>query len=359
MISERWPNPGKYTNIFPIIALGYTSFASFISFNSGNILTFTPVKIINLIILLSMKSFNDALDKILEKMQGWLEQLVIMLPNLFVAIILFLIFFTVGKYFKKIVYKTFSKTSHPSALVDLTLNVVFFLFILTGLFVALSVLQLNTAVTSLLAGAGIIGLALGFAFQDIMANFVAGVLIAFRKPILVNDVIKSKDDFGTVININLRSTIIRTQQGQHVYIPNKDLLGSPIINYSNEGIRRIDLDCGISYTEDLEKVKRITMEAIQSIEYVLKEPEVTLVFTEFGESSIKFTVRYWIKFHRQLEYKMALSEGIMKIKVAYNKNNITIPFPIRTLDFGIKGGEKLNSQIGALAHSENREEKPE
>lgn len=292
-------------------------------------------------------------------MQGWLEQIIIMLPNLFVAIILFLIFFIIGKYFKKIVYKTFSKTSHPSALVDLTLNVVFFIFILAGLFVALSVLQLNTAVTSLLAGAGIIGLALGFAFQDIMANFVAGVLIAFRKPILEDDVIKSKDHFGTVININLRSTIIRTQQGQHVYIPNKDLLGSPIINYSNEGMRRIDLDCWTSYDEDLENVKQIAMEAIQSIDYVLKEPKVTMVFTEFGESSIKFTIRYWIKFHKQLEYKMALSAGIIKIKTAFKRNNIKIPFPIRTLEFGVEGINSLNSQFANQEDNEKGKEKSE
>ena len=299
-----------------------------------------------------MESFNDALAKILDKMQGWLEKLVIMLPNFFVALLVFLFFYLFGKYLKKIVYKTFSKATHSNALVDLIINVVFFTFILIGLFIALSVLQLDTAVTSLLAGAGIVGLALGFAFQDIAANFVAGVLIALRKPIIINDVIKSNDHFGTVININLRSTIIRTPQGQHVYIPNKDLFSSPIVNYSNEGIRRVDLDCGISYGEDLEKVKRVTLEAIQSIDYVLKDPVITLVFSEFGDSSINFTIRYWIKFSRQFDYREALSDGIMKIKAAYDQNDIMIPFPIRTLDFGIKGGEKLNTQVIKLANNE-------
>ncbi|MGI8892854.1 MAG: mechanosensitive ion channel family protein [Bacteroidia bacterium] len=295
-----------------------------------------------------MKNFNDALRKILEKLHGWLEQLVIMLPNLLVAIIFFVIFFLIGKYFKKIVYKTFAKATHSSALIDLMINVVFFIFILIGLFIALSVLQLDTAVTSLLAGAGILGLALGFAFQDIAANFVAGVLIAMRKPIIIDDLIQSNDHFGTVININLRSTIIRTPQGQHVFIPNKDLFSSPIINYSNEGIRRVDLDVGISYGEDLEKVKRVTMDAISSLDYILEDPKSTLVFTEFGDSSINFTVRYWIKFHKQIDYRQALSDGIMSVKAAYDKHDIMIPFPIRTLDFGIKGGEKLDSQIKSL-----------
>ena len=301
-----------------------------------------------------MESFNTAINKILEKLTGWLEQLVIMLPNFVVAIIVFLIFYLVGKYVKKIIHKSISRVSQTSALVDLSINAGFFLFILTGLFIALSVLKLDTAVTSLLAGAGIVGLALGFAFQDIAANFVAGVLIAIRKPIVVNDVIKSNDHFGNVININLRSTIIRTPQGQHVYIPNKDLFSSPIINYSNEGIRRVDLDCGISYGENLEKVKQITLDAIKSIDYVLKDPETTLVFTEFGDSSINFSVRYWIKFHRQFDYREAVSDGIIKIKEAYNKNDIMIPFPIRTLDFGIKGGQKLDSQVIKLADKNDK-----
>ncbi len=304
-----------------------------------------------------MKSFNDALGKIIEKLQGWMEQLVIMLPNLFVAIIFFIIFFLLGKYFKKIVYKTFSKATHSNALIDLMLNLVFFVFILIGLFIALSILQLDTAVTSLLAGAGILGLALGFAFQDIAANFVAGVLIAMRKPIIIDDVIKSSDYFGTVININLRSTIIRTPQGQHVYIPNKDVFSNAIINYSNEGIRRVDLDVGISYGEDLEKVKNVTIDAIKSLDYILDEPAMSLVYTEFGDSSINFTVRYWIKFHKQIDYKQALSDGIMKVKAAYDAHDIMIPFPIRTLDFGIKGGEKLNTQTIKLADNKDNDGK--
>ena len=117
---------------------------------------------------------------------------------------------------------------------------------------------------------------MGFALQDIASNFVSGVLMALRKPIQIGDVIESNSHFGTVININLRSTINRTMQGQHVHIPNKDIYNKPIINYSEEGKRRIDLKCGVSYGDDLEKVKQVTIEAIQSIEYILPKEGVTL-----------------------------------------------------------------------------------
>jgi small conductance mechanosensitive channel len=223
--------------------------------------------------------------------------------------------------------------------------VIFIAFVATGIFVALSILQLDKAVTSLLAGAGIIGLALGFAFQDIAANFVSGVLMAIRRPVRLGDVIESNSYFGSVVNINLRSTIIRTMQGQHVHIPNKDIFNKPIVNYSEEGKRRIDLKCGVSYGDDLEKVKKIVLEAITSIDYLITKDEITFFYKEFGDSSINFEVRYWVNFKKQPDYLAAPSDGVMRIKKAYDENNIMIPFPIRTLDFGIKGGEILNEQL--------------
>jgi small conductance mechanosensitive channel len=137
-------------------------------------------------------------------------------------------------------------------------------------------------------------------------------------------------------------------QGQHIHIPNKDIYNKPIINYSEEGKRRIDLKCGVSYGDDLEKVKRVTIEAVQGIEYILPKEGITLFFKGFGDFSIDFEVRYWVDFKKQPDYLAAMSDGIMRIKKAYDENNIMIPFPIRTLDFGMKGGEKLNEQLEAI-----------
>lgn len=291
------------------------------------------------------ETINDALSKLYGKLTGWVEHFILMLPNLLIAVLIFVIFNIIGRLVSKALNRPMHRLVHSKALVDLLLNIIFIAFITFGTFVALSILQLDKAVTSLLAGAGILGLALGFAFQDIAANFVSGVLLALRKPVQIGDVIESNGHFGTIININLRSTIIRTMQGQQVHIPNKDIYNKPIVNYSEEGKRRIDLKCGISYGDDLEKVKRVTLEAIKSIDYILQKEGVTLFFKEFGDSSINFEVRYWVDFKKQPDYLAAMSDGIMRIKKAYDENNIMIPFPIRTLDFGIKGGEKLTEQL--------------
>lgn len=299
------------------------------------------------------ETVNDAFSKLYDKLAAWVEQLILMLPNLFGAILIFLVFYGVAKLLRKLLEKPLHRISRSRALIDLMLNIVFLGLVATGIFIALSVLQLDKAVTSLLAGAGIVGLAIGFAFQDIAANFVSGVLMAIRKPIQINDVIESNDHFGTVININLRSTIIRTMQGQHVHIPNKDIFNKPIKNFSEEGKRRIDLECGISYGDDLEIVKQVVISAVKTIDYLMPNEEVTFFYKEFGDSSINFVVRYWVNFKKQPDYLAAMSDGILNIKKAFDENDIMIPFPIRTLDFGIKGGEKLNEQLKAMGLTKN------
>lgn len=209
-------------------------------------------------------------------------------------------------------------------------------------FIALSVLQLDKAVTSILAGAGIIGLALAFAFQDIASNFISGIFLSVRKPLYVGDIVKIKDYMGKVEEINLRDTVIKTYQGQMVIIPNKDVFQNPIENYTLLGKRRLDLNVGISYGEDLESVKSLTIQAVKDIDGLVEEEEVTMFYTGFGDSSINYVIRLWINVHDNVNILEVQSQCILRIKKVYDEHNIMIPFPIRTLDFGIKGGVSLS-----------------
>jgi len=287
------------------------------------------------------KAYNMVVDKLNE----WLNTLIVMLPNLAVAILVIVGFYLLAKLLKKFSAKLLNRFSNHMAINHLLANIISFVIISIGFFIALGLLQLDKAVTSLLAGAGIIGLALGFAFQDLAANFMSGIVIAIKQPFKIDDLIKSNDYFGVVKRINLRTTDILTPQGQMVLIPNKDVFQNPLTNYSETGQRRIDLAVGVSYGDDLEKVKRITIDAVKDIPHQIMEKEVDLFYEEFGDSSINFALRVWLNTNSQKEYKHAVSELVMKVKKAYDENDITIPFPIRTLDFGIKGGEKLSEMF--------------
>ncbi|MEO8399521.1 MAG: mechanosensitive ion channel domain-containing protein, partial [Ignavibacteriaceae bacterium] len=175
---------------------------------------------------------NKALHIVLEKLQEWLNALIVMLPNLAVAILVLILFFILAKVFRKTILNLLNRLSHHHAINVLISKITFFVIISVGFFIALGLLQLDKALTSLLAGVGIIGLALGFAFQDIAANFMSGIAIAIKEPFKIGDLIKSNDFFGTVKRISLRTTDILTPQGQIVLIPNKEVFQNPLANYS-------------------------------------------------------------------------------------------------------------------------------
>ncbi|MEX2344753.1 MAG: mechanosensitive ion channel [Balneolaceae bacterium] len=288
---------------------------------------------------------NNYYELIVGKLEDWLATAIEMLPNIAVAFLILIVFYVLAKYLRKITGQLLSRVTINKSVTDLAETVIYVLILGIGLFAALSVLNLDGTVTSLLAGAGIIGLALGFAFQDIAANFISGVLLSTRHPFGIGDIIETNEFFGTVQKLNLRNTIILTPQGQIVYIPNKAVFENPFTNYTKNGERRIDLACGISYGDDLEKVKEVTLKAVSGIEHRDKSRDVEFFYHEFGDSSINFLVRFWVDFRLHKDFWDPQSEAIMAIKKAFDDNDIMIPFPIRTLDFGIKGGEKLDSML--------------
>ena len=286
-------------------------------------------------------NLEQAYTLITEKLAAWVNGGIAMLPNLLLATLIVLVAVAAGRLSRRLTKKLLASFSDNASINSLVSTLVHIGVLAVGLFVALGVLRLDKTVTSLLAGAGIVGLALGFAFQDIAANFIAGVIMAVRKPIALGDVIESNGHFGTVTTINLRSTELRTPQGQMVLVPNKDVFQQSLVNYSVVGQRRVDLAVGVSYGDDLAKVREVTLAAVRGVANVLQDPPVELWYTGFGDSSINFEVCYWVDYERQAQYRAAVSDGVMAIKRAFDEHDITIPFPIRTLDFGIKGGERL------------------
>ncbi|WP_417609350.1 mechanosensitive ion channel family protein [Owenweeksia hongkongensis] len=277
---------------------------------------------------------NKAYELVTGKLEAWIKTAVEMLPNFVLAILIVVAFVLIGKLLKKLFEKIFRRITDNKSLQSLLSSILYLGIVAIGTFIALSVLQLDGAVTSLLAGAGVIGLALGFAFQEIASNFIAGTMMSIRKPFKIDDLIETNDFFGIIQHIHLRTTELRTMQGQIVQIPNSMVFKNPIINYTQLGKRRIDISVGVTYGEDLPKAKKVAKEAIESLEGLTND-DVTIYYTDFGGSSINFVIRYWIPFtNKHFEYLAKQDEGVIGIKQAFDKNDVPIPFPIRTLDFG-------------------------
>lgn len=285
---------------------------------------------------------TEPIQTVIQKLEGWLDSFISLIPNMAVTLLLFIIFLVLARLGSKLFIKIFAKASKNEALGHLFSTVIYAVILGIGLFIMLGVLGLNKAVTSLLAGIGVIGLALGFAFQDIAANFVSGIILAFRRPFKIGEIIETKDIMGKVTRTGLRDTTIETFQGQEVYIPNKDFLQHAFYNFSVLEKRRIDLVVGVSYAEDLEKVEDVVLSAIKNLEGVIDKDKIVFDYSEFDSSSINFNIRFWIEYPDQPGYLTMRSKAIKAIKSAFDEQDITIPFPIRTLDFGIKGGQKLS-----------------
>lgn len=296
--------------------------------------------------------FNKALQLIQGKLLFWARELIRLLPNIVLAALVLVLGLFLARLVRRLVKKVVGRLSHGVVITNLFASFIYIVCIGITLFACLSILQLDKAVTSILAGAGIVGLALAFAFQDIAANFMSGILITIRRPLHVGDIVKLKEYMGKVITINLRDTVVQTFQGQMVIIPNKEVSQNAIENFSLLGRRRMDLTIGVSYGEDLEQVQQLTLDAVKDISGLAPDEKTTFFYTGFADSSITYAIRLWAASPEQPEFLRVQSEAIMRIKKAYDEAGISIPFPIRTLDFGIKGGKPLDEmEIKTTNHS--------
>jgi len=301
------------------------------------------------------ETFKHALSVLTTKLQDWLDSAVAMLPNFVLAVLVVVLAGLASRRISKLACKGLDKVIDKEALVGLLAAVIRVAIIVLGLFAALSLLHLEKTVTSLLAGLGVAGIALGFAFQDIAANFMSGAFLAVRGPFDAGDTVEVDGELGVVTAVELRRTTLRTFDGLTVIIPNKQIFQNRLINYTRTEERRVDIDVGVAYGDDLERTREVILAAFEDFE--LRDParEVELIFTGFGSSSIDFQVRIWLERADQKLYLDARSEAIIRIKSAIDEAGLTIPFPIRTLDFGADqiGGERLDSMRLKLASGQD------
>ncbi len=297
-----------------------------------------------------MEQFGNAWENLVEKLEGWLFAIILGLPNFILAAVFMTAGIFFSRYLRRYVSKLIRRLTKEQTIIDVLSNVITIAFLLITLFITLGILNLDKALTSLLAGAGVVGLAVGLALQDPLVNLFSGVMMSVKKYYNIGDLVETNGFLGNITEINLRTTILLRPDGQEVILPNKDVMQTSLINYSHNGWRRIEIQCGISYGDDLEKVKRVAVNAIEETFELTRPAE--LYFSEFGDSSINFVLWYWQNVTSQREYLDRLDRGIIALKKSFDENDITIPFPIRTLDFGIVGRDRLDD-LYPLQHFKN------
>lgn len=273
------------------------------------------------------------MDIISQKLHGWWIGLIRHLPNILLAALVIFAAAMIGKFFRRGFYSLIYRISGKPSVGSLFATIGQVIILSVGLFFALDILELNRAVSSLLAGAGIIGIILGFAFQDITSNFIAGIYIAFKKPFDIGHTIKTNDFIGNVEEIQLRSTTIRTFSGLHLMIPNRDIIQKPLINYSLTSERRIELEFFIDSAANLGLVHKSVFSAMEKIKYLYPGKAIEIYFNDFRENAVKMVVWYWIDNHAPPGYMVARHDAIYHIMCALKEQSISLVVPVTLQNF--------------------------
>lgn len=267
------------------------------------------------------------------KVQAMSNSLIIMLPNLVLALIVFLIFFLVAGWLKFLVKRVTRRHRQARNLGLVLGRLSQGITVLIGLFVALSIVIPSFKAGDLIQLLGISGVAIGFAFRDILQNFLAGILILLTEPFQIDDQIIFKGFEGTVENIQTRATTIRTYDGRRVVVPNSDLFTTSVTVNTAFEHRRMEYDVGIGYGDDIHRAKELILEAIASVDGVLKNPAPDALVVELAASTVNIRARWWVQPPRRAETLDSLDKVLTAIKQKLTINGIDLPFPTQQILF--------------------------
>lgn len=267
------------------------------------------------------------------KIQAMVDGFVALLPNLGLAVIVFALFFFVARAVKILVKRLTRRHRQARNLGMVLGRLSQGVIILIGLFVALSIVVPSFKAGDLVELLGISGVAIGFAFRDILQNFLAGVLILLTEPFQLDDQIVFKEFEGTVEDIQTRATTIRTYDGRRVVIPNGELFTNAMtVNTAFEN-RRLEYDVGIGYADDVEQARELVLEAIASVNGVLRDPSPDALVVELADSTVNIRARWWVNPPRRADELDARDKVLTAIKQKLVANGIDLPFPTQQILF--------------------------
>ena len=223
---------------------------------------------------------------------------------------------------RKVIKGIMTKNKIDQTLISFVTSVSYVAMMAFVVISALGVLNINTA--SFAAAIAAAGLAIGLALQGSLSNFAAGVLMIIFKPLKVGDFVDAGGAMGVVQEVGIFTTTIKPPDNKKIIVPNSNVMGGNIVNYSAEETRRVDIVAGVSYGDDIDKVRKVLSEIQAEDERILKDPAPMIGLMEMADSSVNFTVRSWVK---NADYWSVFFDTQEKIKKRFDAEGISIPFP--------------------------------
>jgi len=276
---------------------------------------------------------NAEISTLIDKMQAMLKGFIVLLPNLVLALIVFAIFFFVARSIKRVV-RNLTRDRRQARNLGMVLGrLAQGTTILIGLFIALSIVIPSLKASDLVQLLGISGVAIGFAFRDILQNFLAGILILLTEPFQIDDQIVFKEFEGTVENIQTRATTIKTYDGRRIVIPNSELFTNSVtVNTAFEN-RRLEYDIGIGYGDDIDEARRLILEAVHGTDGVLETPAPDAIVVDLAGSTVNIRARWWVQPPRRADVLDFQDRVLTNIKNKLTAHGIDLPFPTQQILF--------------------------
>ncbi len=258
---------------------------------------------------------------------------IVLLPNIGLAIVVFAIFFFIARILKRLV-KNLTRSHRQARNLGMVLGrLVQGATVLMGLFISLSIVIPSLKASDLVQLLGISGVAIGFAFRDILQNFLAGILILLTEPFQIDDQIVFKNFEGTVEQIQTRATTIRTYDGRRIVIPNSELFTNSVTVNTAFEHRRLEYDIGIGYGDDIDTARALILEAIHDTNGVLESPAADAIVVDLADSTVNIRARWWVEPPRRADVLDLQDRVLTNIKNKLTASGIDLPFPTQQILF--------------------------
>lgn len=276
---------------------------------------------------------NLDLEKALESLNGMAQALVARLPYILLAVIIFVIFYFAAKGTRNLVRRVVHRRKKPSSAALVFGRLMQAAMVFLGLMLALVIALPSFQPAQLVEFLGIGTVAIGFAFRDVLQNFLAGILLLITEPFRIGDQIKYEEFEGVVEDIQTRATMMRTYDGRRIVIPNANLFTNAVTVNTAFDTRRLEYDIGIGYGDDIERARQVMLQAVSAIEEVSKEPAPEVLVVGLAASSVTLRVRWWFKPPIRAEAVHSQDKVLTAVKGALLRHGIDLPFDVRTVLF--------------------------
>jgi small conductance mechanosensitive channel len=270
--------------------------------------------------------FQESFERLKNILLGDIGNLERVAISILIGLVILVVFYFISKWIKRLAVSRISKQTGDQLLADFVGNGFRILIFVFGIMLVFRFLGLSAAVSGILASAGITAFIIGFALKDIGENFLAGLLLAFKRPFRIGDLIDVQGVRGRVVSLNLRDTQIKTADGKDIYLPNASIIKNPLVNFTIDGFLSYNFVVGLDYGSDYQKALTLIESTLKSVKGVLQDRKPTVNISDLAPSTLNVTVVFWVNTYDPVISDMKIkSNAILAVLTALEKEGFNLP----------------------------------